>query len=171
MRKFVAAAVMALSFIPSCALANERVAGERVGGAAAGALAGAVVLGPIGAVAGAAIGYIAGPSIANSWGRSSSEPQRLEEQSGKARLDSTSQRTPASKQTPSARPRSTPAELVEASSRTSVTAKAGAGSQAGPSASARAPTPERTVEGGRKEASAPAKPAAQTQGDVSQVPH
>jgi hypothetical protein len=31
-------------------------------------LAGAVVLGPIGLVAGAAVGYTAGPSIASSWG-------------------------------------------------------------------------------------------------------
>jgi len=43
-------------------------AGERTGDAALGALAGAVVLGPVGLVAGAAVGYTAGPSIANSWG-------------------------------------------------------------------------------------------------------
>jgi hypothetical protein len=43
-------------------------AGERVGDAALGALAGAVVLGPIGAVAGAAVGYTAGPTIARDWG-------------------------------------------------------------------------------------------------------
>ena len=43
-------------------------AGERVGDAALGALAGAVVLGPIGLVAGGVVGYTAGPSIADSWG-------------------------------------------------------------------------------------------------------
>ena len=52
-------------------------AGERVGDAALGALSGAVVLGPIGAVAGAFVGYSAGPSIARSWGmrRSASSPR------------------------------------------------------------------------------------------------
>ena len=43
-------------------------AGERVGDAALGALAGAVVLGPIGLVAGGVVGYTAGPSIADLWG-------------------------------------------------------------------------------------------------------
>jgi hypothetical protein len=41
---------------------------ERAGSAALGAVSGAVVLGPVGAVAGAFIGYAAGPSIARSWG-------------------------------------------------------------------------------------------------------
>src|SRR5882672_12807014 len=41
---------------------------ERAGDAALGAVSGAVVLGPVGAVAGAFIGYAAGPSIARSWG-------------------------------------------------------------------------------------------------------
>jgi hypothetical protein len=44
------------------------VAGERVTDAALGAVSGAVVLGPIGAVAGAFIGYSAGPSISRAWG-------------------------------------------------------------------------------------------------------
>ncbi|BAM90061.1 hypothetical protein S58_40750 [Bradyrhizobium oligotrophicum S58] len=44
-------------------------AGEHRGGdAALGALSGAVVFGPVGAVAGAVVGYTAGPSIARSWG-------------------------------------------------------------------------------------------------------
>src|SRR5437667_11081497 len=43
-------------------------AAERAGDAALGALSGAVVLGPIGAVAGAVVGYTAGPHIARSWG-------------------------------------------------------------------------------------------------------
>ena len=46
----------------------EARAQERAGDAALGALSGAVVLGPVGAVAGAFIGYTAGPSIARSWG-------------------------------------------------------------------------------------------------------
>jgi hypothetical protein len=47
--------------------------------AALGALSGAVVFGPVGAVAGALVGYTAGPSIAHSWGlkRSSSRPRPL----------------------------------------------------------------------------------------------
>jgi len=46
----------------------EAVAQERAGDAALGAVSGAVVLGPVGAVAGAFIGYAAGPSISRSWG-------------------------------------------------------------------------------------------------------
>src|ERR1700737_2211475 len=46
----------------------EASAQERAGDAALGAVSGAVVLGPVGAVAGALIGFTAGPSIARSWG-------------------------------------------------------------------------------------------------------
>lgn len=42
-------------------------AAERVGPAALGALSGAVVLGPVGLVAGAVIGYTAGPEIGRAW--------------------------------------------------------------------------------------------------------
>ena len=42
--------------------------------AALGALSGAIVLGPIGAVAGAAVGYAAGPAIASTWGLRRSDP-------------------------------------------------------------------------------------------------
>ena len=55
----------------ACAIALAPVgahAQERVGDAALGALSGAVVLGPIGAVGGALIGFTAGPNIANAWG-------------------------------------------------------------------------------------------------------
>src|SRR5436190_23494955 len=72
MKKIVAAAVIAVSCIPSGALA-----GERVGDAALGALSGAVVFGPVGALAGAAVGYTAGPGIARSWGLKRSEPRSL----------------------------------------------------------------------------------------------
>ena len=70
MKKIVVAAVIASWCVPSATLA-----GERVGDAALGALSGAVVLGPVGAVAGAVIGYTAGPSIADSWGVRRSEPR------------------------------------------------------------------------------------------------
>lgn len=63
MRPIFAAALIAVALAPS-----EVPAGERVGDAALGALSGAVVLGPIGAAAGAVIGYTAGPGIARSWG-------------------------------------------------------------------------------------------------------
>ena len=46
---------------------SQARAGERVGDAALGALSGAVVLGPVGLVAGAVVGYTAGPAIARSW--------------------------------------------------------------------------------------------------------
>jgi hypothetical protein len=74
MKKTIAITAVTLSLISSQALADE----HRGGDAALGALAGAVVLGPIGAIAGAAVGYTAGPSIAHSWGfrRSGSAARR-----------------------------------------------------------------------------------------------
>src|SRR5262249_26338562 len=57
----ILAASLALAPLPASAH-------ERVGDAAIGAAAGAVVLGPVGAVAGGVIGYTAGPGIANEWG-------------------------------------------------------------------------------------------------------
>jgi len=73
MQKIVAVAAVTMALLSSAAEAQERA-----GDAALGALSGAVVLGPIGAVAGAVVGYTAGPSIARSWGlrRSSSKPPR-----------------------------------------------------------------------------------------------
>jgi hypothetical protein len=70
MKKILVAAVIAVSFAPLGAHAQERV-----GDAALGALSGAVVLGPVGAVAGAVVGYTAGPAIARSWGLRPSEPR------------------------------------------------------------------------------------------------
>jgi hypothetical protein len=63
MKKLLVGALIAGSFFPF-----EARAQERAGDAALGAVSGAVVLGPVGAVAGALIGYTAGPSIARSWG-------------------------------------------------------------------------------------------------------
>ncbi|MBN8989679.1 MAG: hypothetical protein J0H42_15615 [Rhizobiales bacterium] len=73
MTKALAAATVLLLLAPSAALAQHRA-----GDAALGAVSGAVVLGPVGAVAGAFIGYSAGPAIARSWGidRSGSARQR-----------------------------------------------------------------------------------------------
>jgi hypothetical protein len=63
MKKLLVVAVIAASFF-----SVEAMAQERAGSAALGAVSGAVVLGPVGAVAGALIGYTAGPAIAHSWG-------------------------------------------------------------------------------------------------------
>ncbi len=69
-RTIMIAAALALSGICVQARADE----HRGGDAALGALSGAVVFGPIGAVAGAVVGYTAGPSIAHSWGFRRSHP-------------------------------------------------------------------------------------------------
>src|SRR5215831_5897653 len=70
MKRPLAVAVVALSFGPSCVFAQERA-----GDAALGALSGAVVLRPVGAVAGAVIGFTAGPAISRSWATRGPEPQ------------------------------------------------------------------------------------------------
>jgi hypothetical protein len=72
MKKTIAIAALSLALISSAATAQERT-----GDAALGALSGALVLGPVGAVAGAIVGYSAGPSIASAWGlRRSNSPRR-----------------------------------------------------------------------------------------------
>jgi hypothetical protein len=72
MKKSIAAVTLSLALISSAAMAQERT-----GDAALGALSGALVLGPVGAVAGAIVGYSAGPSIASAWGlRRSTYPRR-----------------------------------------------------------------------------------------------
>src|SRR5262245_18109884 len=63
MKKTLASVALSLALISSAAMAEERATD-----AALGALSGAVVLGPIGAVAGALVGYSAGPNIARAWG-------------------------------------------------------------------------------------------------------
>jgi hypothetical protein len=69
MKRILAAAAIVVSLAPSAVRAQERA-----GSAALGALSGALVLGPVGAVAGAVVGYTAGPAIARSWGLGQSEP-------------------------------------------------------------------------------------------------
>src|SRR5687768_17567245 len=63
MKKLTVAMVLAGSLI-----SVEAHAQERAGSAALGALSGLIVFGPIGAAAGAVVGYTAGPEIAHSWG-------------------------------------------------------------------------------------------------------
>jgi hypothetical protein len=60
----VGAIVVSLAFSTTSAYAG------RVANTAIGTLAGLVVFGPVGAVAGAAVGYTAGHGIARSWGLS-----------------------------------------------------------------------------------------------------
>lgn len=81
--KVVAAAALALPLLSSAVLAQERA-----GDAALGALSGAVVLGPVGALAGAVVGYTAGPSIAHSWGvrHSSRRPHQRSARRSQRRL-------------------------------------------------------------------------------------
>jgi len=62
MIKVYSVAALLLVLVPSSVMA------QRAGDAALGAVAGAVVLGPVGAIAGAFVGYTAGPSISRSWG-------------------------------------------------------------------------------------------------------
>jgi len=75
-KAYITAAVL-LVLAPSAALA------QRAGDAALGAVAGAVVLGPVGAVAGAFVGYTAGPSISRSWGLDRSRSSRHRRQASK----------------------------------------------------------------------------------------
>lgn len=96
MKKIVVAAGVAIWCVPSATFA-----GERVGDAAIGALSGAVVFGPVGAVAGAVIGYTAGPSIADSWGLKRSEPR----QSAKLPAKTTSKRVSSTQVNPPTDPR------------------------------------------------------------------
>lgn len=67
-------------------LASPAAFAQRAGDAALGAVAGAVVLGPVGAVAGAFVGYTAGPSISRSWGidgrRSARQRKQVSQDSG-----------------------------------------------------------------------------------------
>ena len=111
MRKTIAIAAATLSLISAQARADE----HRGGDAALGALSGAVVFGPIGAIAGAAVGYTAGPSIARSWGfrRSHSAARRTRP----ARQDAAqvSSGAPAATATPAAAPVPLPAPRTASS--------------------------------------------------------
>lgn len=69
MTRMLATTALALALVTSGMMSVAARADEHRGGdAALGALSGAVVFGPVGAVAGAVVGYTAGPSIARSWG-------------------------------------------------------------------------------------------------------
>ena len=72
MKTLIAITAAALALAPAFARADERV-----GDAALGALSGAVVLGPVGLVAGAVIGYTAGPAISRSWRANRHHPRQV----------------------------------------------------------------------------------------------
>ena len=93
MKKTIAMAALALSLVPSATMAQERG-----GDAALGALSGAVVFGPVGALAGAVVGYTAGPSIARSWGfrRSSGAARHVRKSTPQATRLSRAEMQPAS---------------------------------------------------------------------------
>jgi hypothetical protein len=89
MIKVYITAALLMVLVPSSAMA------QRAGDAALGAVAGAVVLGPVGAVAGAFVGYTAGPSISRSWGLEGSRSSRNRRQASRdsvrgARAEATS---------------------------------------------------------------------------------
>jgi len=69
MKPFIAAFALAL------ALVSPARAQERIGDAALGALSGGLVFGPVGLVAGAVVGYAAGPAIKNSWRSNRPQPR------------------------------------------------------------------------------------------------
>jgi hypothetical protein len=101
MKKALAFAALGLSVMSSNALAGE----HREGDAALGALSGAVVFGPVGALAGALVGFTAGPGIAHSWGiRGSSTPRhaRRSARQGTGTAAAASQPSPRSGQRVSA---------------------------------------------------------------------
>ncbi|NPV21520.1 hypothetical protein [Bradyrhizobium aeschynomenes] len=68
MTRMLATTALAIILMTSALMPSARADEHRGGDAALGALSGAVVFGPVGAVAGAVVGYTAGPSIARSWG-------------------------------------------------------------------------------------------------------
>jgi len=70
MKQFLAAVIMAVSLMAVSLTPSGAFAQERVGDAALGGLSGALVFGPVGAVAGIVVGYAAGPGIGHSLRRS-----------------------------------------------------------------------------------------------------
>ena len=79
MTRMLATTALALTLLTSVTLTAARADEHRGGDAALGALSGAVVFGPVGAVAGAVVGYTAGPSIARSWGFRRSRAARAQQ--------------------------------------------------------------------------------------------
>ena len=68
---------IAISALLCGLMLNPAAAGERLGDGAMGALAGAVVAGPVGLVAGGVIGYAAGPNISERLGINKPRHRRI----------------------------------------------------------------------------------------------
>ena len=116
MNRFLMAAVVMLALVPASAGAQERA-----GDAALGAVSGAIVLGPVGAVAGAFVGYAAGPSIARSWGlrgsRSATSRQRPPREANRVPSSAPPAPAPAAPTPSSAAPGPTSSRAMEANGR------------------------------------------------------
>ena len=89
----VGAIVVSLAFSTTSAYAG------RVANTAIGTIAGLVVFGPVGAVAGAAVGYTAGHGIARSWGLS--QPRRTSSRYVQRKADSAVSYVPVPRSKPS----------------------------------------------------------------------
>ena len=116
MNKSLMAAIVMLALVPAGAVAQERA-----GDAALGAVSGAVVLGPVGAVAGAFVGYAAGPSIARSWGlrgsRSATSRQRPRREASRVPSSAPGAPAPVAPTPASAAPGPTSSRAMEANGR------------------------------------------------------
>ncbi len=105
MKKAIAFAALGLSVMSSTALAGE----HRGGDAALGALSGAVVFGPVGALAGALVGFTAGPGIAHSWGiRGSSTARHARRSAGQTTGTAAAASQPSQRDQASAPPAAQP---------------------------------------------------------------
>jgi hypothetical protein len=111
-------AVSLIAVMAPLALTDAR-AQERAGDAALGALSGAVVLGPVGAVAGAVVGFTAGPHISRAWGlhgRDRRRVQRSARSAPPARDNVPPARSPAPARTQGTAPVSQSAPIPQAAS-------------------------------------------------------
>jgi hypothetical protein len=108
MKKLVVAAAVAGTLI-----SFEAQAQDRGGSAVLGAVSGLVVFGPVGAAAGAVVGYTAGPAIANSWGIRQPAPRSKARRAARSGPDA---RRPAvaATATPPAVAKSTPPPVAQA---------------------------------------------------------
>jgi hypothetical protein len=106
MNKLVVAAAVASTLI-----SFEAQAQDRGGSAVLGAVSGLVVFGPVGAAAGAVVGYTAGPAIANSWGVRQPAPRSKARRAARSGPDA---RRPAATATPPAVAKTTPPPVAQA---------------------------------------------------------
>ncbi len=87
--------ILAIAVAASALMPVQTFAQERAGNAALGAVSGALVFGPVGLVAGAVIGYTAGPAIARSWRGERHQPRPRVRKSKRPSHVAARQRAPA----------------------------------------------------------------------------